>query len=147
MKRLVFPLSLLLLGPLGACVGPARTDRLYEGKAVETAKTIRSAVETARLAATAAGRGKATGQYESVVLGDAENDAGAAMGAFDSIQPPGPRSDALHHRLSPLFQSATDILRQLRIAARRSELSKLPAIARGLAPVSLELAGFVDAHG
>jgi len=141
----LFPV--LLFGLLCACVGPARTDRVYEGKAVETAKSVRSAVETARIAADAAGRGNATGQFESEVLDDAENDAGAAVGAFDSIQPPGSRADALHDQLSPLFQTATDILRDLRIAARRTELSRLPSIARGLSSVSRKLADFVDAHG
>jgi len=139
-------LASLALAALAACVGPARTDRVYEGKAVETAKAVRSAAESARLASAAAGRGNATGQYASVVLGDAEDDAGAAVGAFDSIQPPNEAADSLHDRLEPLFTSVTSILRDLRIAARRTDLARLPAIARGLEPVIAKLAAFVDAR-
>ena len=142
------PLLLATVGLvcLGACVGPARSDGVYLGKAVETAKAVRSSAESARLAAIAATRGDATGQYSSVVLGDAEDDAGAAVGAFDSIQPPSGTSDALHDRLSPLFTSVTDILRALRIEARRTDLSRLAGIARGLDPILRKLAAFVEAR-
>jgi hypothetical protein len=129
-----------------ACVGPARTERVFEGKAVETAKAVRSAVETARLAGTAAATGKASGQYASVILGEIETDAGAALGAFDSIQPPSERSDALHDQLAEVIRSAVDRLREMRIAARRSELGRLPSIVEELAGVSKELKDFVEAH-
>jgi hypothetical protein len=142
MKRL----SCLILCVAAACVGPARTDRVYEGKAVETAKAVRSAVETARLAGAAAGRGKATGQYLSVVLGETEDDAGAAAGAFDSIQPPSQHSAELHDQLSEVIQSAIDRLREMRIAARRTELDLLASIADDLAGMSSELKDFVEAH-
>jgi hypothetical protein len=129
-----------------ACVGPARTDRVYEGKAVDTAKAVRSAVETARLAGAAAGSGKATGQYASVILGETEADADAASGAFDSIQPPSVRSEALHDRLAEVIRSAIDRLREMRIAARRAQLDRLSTIARELERASKELADFVEAH-
>ena len=146
MRRASLIVASLGLACLAGCVGPARTDRVYEGKAVETAKAVRSAAESARLAAIAATRGNATGQYSSVVLGDAEDDAGAAVGAFDSIQPPSTVSDALHDRLSPLFTSVTDILRELRIEARRTDLSRLARIAAGLDPIVRKLAAFVEAR-
>jgi hypothetical protein len=142
MKRVIF----LALCVAAACVGPARTDRVYEGKAVETAKVVRSAVETARLAGTAAGTGNATGQYLSVILGETEDDAGAASAAFDSIQPPSERADALHDRLSEVIRSALDRLREMRIAARRTELDRVSSIARSLAGVSKNLEEFVEAH-
>jgi hypothetical protein len=142
MKRL-FCLGLCLAA---ACVGPARTDRAYEGKAVETAKAVRSAVETARLAGTAAGKGSATGQYASVILGETDSDADSASGAFDSILPPSTRSDALYDQLAEVIQAALDRLREMRIAAQRFELDRLPSIAEELAGVSKELADFVQAH-
>jgi len=143
---MLLSLASVALVCIAACVGPARTDRVYEGKAVETAKAVQSAAESARLAAAAAGRGNATGQYTSVVVSNADKDAGAAVGAFDSIQPPSRASDALHDRLEPLFTSVTSILRDLRIAARRTELHLMPGIARRLDAVITKLAAFVGEH-
>lgn len=143
MKRLFC----LLLCLAAACVGPARTDRVYEGKAVETAKAVRSAVETARLVGAAAATGNATGQYASVILGEAEEHADAASGAFDSIQPPSGRSDALHDQLAEIIRSVVDRLREMRIAAGRTQLDRLGTIASDLAGESKELADFVEAHG
>lgn len=142
MKRL----SCLLLVVAVACVGPARTDRVYEGKAVETAKAVRSAIETARLAADAAGEGNATVSYLSVVLGEAESDAGSASGAFDSIQPPSDRSEALHETLAGVIGEAIDRLRDMRIVVRRSEPKELPSIARQLTDLSRRLEAFVEEH-
>ena len=141
MRRLVC----LLLCAAAACVGPARTDRVYEGKAVDAAKAVRSAVETARLAATTAPK-KSTGQYLSIVLRDAEEEADAASVAFDSIQPPSPASEKLHEALSSLIERAVDALRALRIAVRRTELASLRVIARNLGDVTRGLASFVEAR-
>jgi hypothetical protein len=142
MKRLGFLVLVLVV----ACVGPARTDRVYVGKAVETAKSVRSAIETARLAALGASKGKATVSYLSVVLGEAESEADSASGAFDSIQPPSDRSESLHDSLADLIDKALDGLRAMRVAARRSEPSALPALARDLAPVSKQLESFIEEH-
>ena len=142
MKRLLC--SILCIA--AACVGPARTDRAYEAKAVETAKAVASAVETARLAARAAGEGKATGQYLSVLLGETENEAGAASGAFDSILPPSGQAEALHDRLAELIATVVDVLRDLRIAARRSQIDSLPGIARGLEGPADALHRFVESR-
>jgi hypothetical protein len=142
MKRLVC----WVVVALTACVGPARTDSSYEGKAVETAKTVVSAVETARLAARAAARGQATGQYLSIVLGEAEDEAGAAASAFDSIQPPSKRSENLHGRLSEVVTAAIDVLRELRIAARRSQIAALQPIAEKLAGPAASLHRFVESR-
>jgi hypothetical protein len=139
MKRLIC----LALCVATACVGPARTDRVYEGKAVDTAKAVLSAVETARLAASTA-PANATGQYLSVALREAEKEADAASGAFDSIQPPSDRSEKLHDDLAPVFRDAVDGLRGLRIAVRRSQLAVLRDLAARLAGVSKILAAFVE---
>ncbi len=140
MKRLIC--LLVSVCALSSCVGPARTDAVYEAKAVETAKAVRSAVETARLAASTALH-NVTGQYLSVVLAESEEEADATAGAFDSIQPPSDRSEALHENLSALIDDAVDVLRGLRIAVRRTELRSLPEKAEALAAISRALASFV----
>jgi hypothetical protein len=127
-----------------ACVGPARTDPVYEGKAVETAKAVRSAIETARLAAIAARDGKASVPYLSVILGEAEADASSAAGAFDSIQPPSDRAGALHDDLAGVIDEAVKRLRDMRVAARRSEPQALAGIGRELAGLSRRLDAFVE---
>lgn len=141
MKRLIC--LLVSVCALSSCVGPARTDAVYGGKAVETAKAVRSAVETARLAASTALR-KATGQYLSVVLAESEEEADSTAGAFDSIQPPTDRSEALHEELSALIDDALNVLRDLRIAARRTELAPLRDLARSLGDISEKLRSFVE---
>ena len=131
---------------LSGCVAPARTYADYEGKAADTADTVLSAVETARLAATAAGQDDALAPYLSVVLGEAEGDASSARGLFDSIQPPDPRSDQLRARLDRIMDQAIQGLAVLRISVRRGEVARLPRLAGPLGSVSGELDAFAKAH-
>jgi alkanesulfonate monooxygenase SsuD/methylene tetrahydromethanopterin reductase-like flavin-dependent oxidoreductase (luciferase family) len=131
---------------LSGCVAPARTYPDYEGKAADTADTVLSAVETARLAATAAGRDDAFAPYLSVVLGEAEGDASSARGLFDSIQPPDPRSDRLRERLDRIMDQAIHGLAVLRISVRRGEVARLLQLAGPLGSVSDELDAFSKAH-
>jgi hypothetical protein len=111
-------LAILLL--LGACTGPVRSVNVYESKAGETAEAVASAVETAGLAVDAARQGKAHGRYLTQVLVEAEEDASAAQGTFDGIQPPDQRTAELRDRLDELLTEATGTLAELRIAARRA---------------------------
>ena len=140
---LVVPLLLLL----GACTGPVRSFNVYESKAGATAETAASAVETARLATDAAAGDKASGRYLTQILLEAEEDAGAAQGIFDGIQPPDRRADELRDQLDELLGEATDTLASLRIAARRGELATLPHLAEPLAEVAAKLHAFAEAHG
>jgi hypothetical protein len=132
---------------LTSCVGPARSFGSYEGKAGATADDMRAAVETARLAVGVASRGRAFAPYLSVVLAEAEDDASAVEGAFDSIQPPDTRSDRLRGRLDAVLSDAVSILSELRIAARRGKFHLLPRLARPLAGLSGKLDAFAEAHG
>ena len=116
----------LLSVSVTSCVAPARTFEADEGKAADTADSVLSAVETGRLAATAAGQDDAFAPDLSVVLGDAEGDASSARGIFESIQPPDPRSDELRTQLDRLLDQAVEGLSRLRIAARRGEIAQLP---------------------
>ena len=142
MRRLLC-LSLLALA---ACVGPARTFDVYEGKAVSAAEAVRSAAETARVTAVAASTGKATGQYASVALHEAEIDAGGAQGAFESIQPPDRRSDRLREELGALLDETIGVLGDLRIAARRTQTGILASLAAELVELARRLDEFAEAH-
>ena len=132
---------------LGAgCVAPARSFDAYEGKAVTTAEDALSAVETARLAVTAAANRHAFATYLSVVLGDAEDAASSVQGTFDSVQPPDARSDAVRSDLDDRLQSAVSVLADLRIAVRRGEADRLPSRLEDLAKAAQALREFQDAH-
>ena len=131
---------------LTACVGPARSFNSYRGKAGATAADMVSAVETGRVAVETAMRGRAFAPYLSVVLSEAEDDASAIQGTFDSIQPPDPRSDQLRSQLDDLMTPAVSSLSDLRIAARRGEFARLPSLAESLAKLSDQLNSFAEAN-
>jgi hypothetical protein len=132
---------------VGGCTGPVRSSPVYESKAGQTAEVVASAVQTALLAVDAAEDGKAYGRYLTQVLVEAEEDAGAAQGTFDGIQPPDDRADELRARLDELLGDATDTLADLRIAARRGRFAELPELARPLPEVAAKLDEFAEAHG
>ncbi len=136
-------LALLLLG---ACTGPVRSANVYESKAGVTAETVASAVETARLAVQAAQDGDAYGRYLTQVLAEAEEDADAAQGTFDGIQPPDQRADQLRDQLDGLLSDATDTLTELRTVARRGSFDELAEPAAPLAGLAGRLHGFAEAH-
>ena len=136
--------AVLLLA--GACTGPVRSSEVYESKAGQTAETAASAVQTALLAVDAAKGSKAFGRYLTQVLVEAEEDAGAAQGVFDGIQPPDRQADELRGRLDELLTEATGTLAELRIAARRGELAELPELAAPLTKVAGQLHAFAEEH-
>lgn len=138
--------SLGLSGCVAHPVGPARTYSKYEGKAVTTAKSALSAVETARLVAGAASQGNAFGPYTASVISEAEDSARGVRATFASVQPPGAKADALSDELDALLATAVQDLTTLRVAARRGELDRLGAIAGPLATDSDRLQAFVDSH-
>ena len=132
----------LLLTACTAWLGPARTDEDFARKAGTTAKSVRSAVEVARLAADAAGKGNAFASYTTVLLSEAEDDAAGAESTFDKIQPPNDKADQQREQLDDLLNEATSILSQLRIEARRGHLDQLADIAQPLAGLSDKLQQF-----
>jgi hypothetical protein len=127
-------------------VGPARTYGIFEGKATTTAESALSRVQTVRLAADAAGEGNAFGPYVSVLISDQEDALSGLQGTFGSIQPPDARSDALRTQLNGLLSDALDHVSQVRIAARRGELDRLPAVATPLRNDAVRLQGFIEDH-
>jgi hypothetical protein len=131
---------------LGACTGPVRSTNVYQSKAGDTAATVASAVETARLAVQAAQDGDAYGRYLTQVLVEASEDADAAQGTFDGIQPPDHRADRLRDQLDGLLGEATDTLAELRTLARRGRFDQLAAPAAPLAGLAGRLHAFAEAH-
>ncbi|MCA1833815.1 MAG: hypothetical protein ABR548_11280 [Actinomycetota bacterium] len=142
MRAAIAALALLL----SACVAPARSFSAYEGKAVKTAEDVTSAVETARLAVRVAIRDRTFAPTLSVILGEAEKDAGAAQGTFDSVQPPDDRSLELRSKLDELMQPAVSALADLRIAVRSGRLDELQETAEPLVKIGAALSAFSESH-
>ena len=124
--------ALALAGCVAHPVGPARTLSKYEGKASTTARSALSVVETVRLVAKAAADGKATGPYVTVVVSDAEESLDGLSGTFGSIQPPVGRADTVREGLSGMLDDALGHVAEVRIAARRGQLSDLDRVASPL---------------
>jgi hypothetical protein len=127
-------------------IGPARTLGKYEGKAATTAQSALSAAATVRLAALTASRDRSFGPYITVVITDAEDDLGGVQSTFDSIQPPGDAADDLQQELDQLLSDALDHVRDVRVAARRGELTKLAEIAKALEDDTAKLSDFHEKH-
>lgn len=141
---------LVALGLAAGCtriVGPTRTADDYELKAASTADAVLSAVRTAQITADASSDGRTFAPYSTVALADAEGDASGAASAFESIQPPGPGSDALRDELTAITDQATSTLSTLRITARRGELDRLAEEAEPLDAIARELEAFTERHG
>lgn len=128
MTRTRVPLAAVLTVALAAgCVSPSRTSEDYRRKAANTAETMASVVESARLTVELALRDRAFGPYLSTAISEAEDDASATAGAFDTVQPPGDRADALRRRLDDAMEQATSALGDARIALRTtSTTSPIP---------------------
>jgi len=126
---------------------PARTRDDYAHKAKDTAESVLSSVQTARLAARVGSDGDAFGPYVSVMLSESEDAAAKAQGSFDRVQPPDRWSDATRSRLGRLLDRSNDALSRLRITARRGELDALARQAEPLRPIAQQLRTFIDAPG
>jgi hypothetical protein len=126
---------------------PARTYDAYELKAKDTAESVLSSVETARLVARVGTDGGAFGPYVSVSLSEAETAVDGAAASFAGLQPPDARADRLRTRLTAITDEAHDIVSGLRIDARRGQLDGLTRTARPLAGVSARLERFIAQHG
>jgi hypothetical protein len=126
---------------------PARTADDFRHKAKDTAESVLSSVQTARLAARVGTRGDAFGPYVSVVLSESEVDADKAQASFERIQPPDHYSDRTRAHLTELLQRSGDVLSRLRITARRGELDRLERQAQPLRHLARELRDFADDPG
>jgi hypothetical protein len=126
---------------------PARTADDYRHKAKDTAESVLSSVQTARLVARVGTRGDAFGPYVSVMLSESEVGADRAQASFESIQPPDHFSDRTRAHLTELMQRSGDVLSRLRISARRGELDRLERQAQPLRGLARDLRKFIDDPG
>jgi hypothetical protein len=151
MRPVRVALVIAVLASAPACtphpVGPARTFGKYEGKAVTTAESALSRVQTVRLAAETGGAGDAFGPYLSVLISEQEDALSGLQGTFGSIQPPDERSDEVRAELNGLLGDAVDHVADVRIAVRRGELDELPDVAAPLATDAIALERFAEEHG
>ena len=142
-----FVVALALAGCVPHPIGPARTLHTYEGKAVTTAESAVSAIETVRLAATTASKDSAFGPYLSIVVSDAEGTIDGLQGTFGSIQPPGGAADQIFDDLDRILADCADHVRDVRVAVRRGELQSLSHTAKPLADDRKRLDRFLEEHG
>src|SRR3954447_7462883 len=144
-------LGALLIVLLGGCsphpVGPARTFGKYQGKAVTTAESALSSVETVRLAAQLGHRGRAPGPFLSVLVSEQEDALTGTRATFASIQPPGAHADMLRQQLSELLDSSVRHVAAVRIAIRRGQTGRLSTVAGPLRDDGAALSAFVRDHG
>jgi hypothetical protein len=126
---------------------PARTRDDFAHKSKDTAESVLSSVQTARLAARVGTRGDAFGPYVSVLMSESEDAVAKAQGSFDRIQPPDAWSDATRARLGRLLVRSSDVVSQLRITARRGELDRLEHQAQPLHRLAARLQAFIDDPG
>lgn len=140
--------ALSVTAALGACtphpVGPARTYDKYQGKAVTTAESALSAIETVRLVADAAGRDRAFGPYTAVSVSEQEASITGLSGTFGSIQPPDGRAVSLRNDLDNLLTRAVDGIAAVRIAARQGRPDAVATAAGPLGDVAAGLRAFID---
>jgi hypothetical protein len=146
MLAIVVSLAVLAWRMVPHPVGAARTYGKYEGKAVTTAESALSNVETVRLAARTATAGNAFGPYTTVVISDAEEGLSGVQGTFDSIQPPDDRADALAQDLDTLLSDALEHVREVRVAVRRGVLDELATVAEPLTDDASKLDAFKEQH-
>jgi hypothetical protein len=139
-------LGLAVVVAAGGCTGPVRSDGVYASKAAGTAAAARSAAETAQLAVREAAQGELFGPSLAQTLAEAASDAGDAQSTFDAIQPPDGRADGLRGQLDGLLAPAVSTLDDLRTAARRGQVARLPGLAAPLPRLSAELERFQEAH-
>lgn len=126
---------LVMLVPLllsAACVGPSRTTSDYQWKVANSAEAVVSAVESALLTVEVAEDGRAPAPYVSLRLSESEETASSVETGFGAVQPPDPALDDLRSKTLTVIAEASDVLEELRLAAYRAELHRLPEIARKL---------------
>jgi hypothetical protein len=132
---------------LTACVGPARSFDTFQAKAAQTAGAVLSSVQSARTAAQLSSTRKAPDPYLSVVISNAEEDAGSAISSFETIQPPDHASDQLRARAESLFSRAVSAISQMRIAARREDAGAVQRLGDSLGQLTEPLQSISNLSG
>lgn len=110
----------IVAGSLWYVVAPPRAPSDYRERADQTARTLRSQIQTARLWARAVARDETTGAAAVVGLEDAERRAEQAAAKFAAYQPPR-GTDRVRADLMRLATDVADELGRLQIAATRGD--------------------------
>jgi hypothetical protein len=131
---------------LAACVGSSRSDADYTSKAGATIAQVRSSVETVAVAVHVMRSDGAFDPYLSRLIGQAEEDASAAVDSFDVVQPPSPTADRLRADLHGATDGAVDALTAARVAIRRGDDAAVIALAGDLQQAADRLDAFEKAH-
>lgn len=127
-------------------VGTTRTVASYKGKATTTAEGALSAAQSVVLMTHTAAKHNAFGPYTAMVIADAEDQISGLIGTFDSVQPPDTAADRLQKRLDGLMSRSLEHVKQIRIGARRGEVSQLRRLAQPVRRDVKRLQAFVDAQ-
>jgi hypothetical protein len=128
---------------VAGCVGPTPTFGVYEQKAVTTAAAALSATRTALVVVPLA-YDRAFAPSIAIAIIEAQRDVVSAADTFSTIQPPDARSDRLRRELNRVLLRATNLLTDLRIAARREDLAGMRRAAGALVDVADGLDRFVE---
>ncbi|MDP9401644.1 MAG: hypothetical protein M3P39_12030 [Actinomycetota bacterium] len=109
-------MALVITGSLWYVEAPPRSSPSYSQRTAQTAETLRSQAETARLWVAELADGRTFGASASVGFREAEEDATAALSGFAAYDPP-PGTVALRDAVTALGNDVVNSLAQLRIAA------------------------------
>jgi hypothetical protein len=136
-------LTLALVG----CAPTARTPGPYASKAAKAVDSVRSAVRSDLLVLLALQRRHTLAAYVSVATSEAEDSAASAASTFLSIQPPDAASDRMRSRLGDVFDEASSVLGDVRVAGRRGDRAALLASVAQLRSVAGHLDRTAEAFG
>jgi hypothetical protein len=131
---------------LAACAPTARTTGPYAARAVDAATAVNSSISSDILLIRAVAAGHVTREYTSVATSESEDDATSAASSFAAIQPPSKAADQLRDELTDVFNDATSVLADARIAGRRGDAATLIKLAPSMRDLSQRLASFIEAH-
>ena len=131
---------------LAGCVGHSRTDEDYGRKATKTVEVAASSVQTVLLAVQTIEQDGAFAPYLGRVIGQAEDDASAALDSFGVVQPPSTDADELRNEVDQLVGDAVDLLADARIAMRRSDGDTVVSLRPRLEDTADDLERFVEGH-
>jgi hypothetical protein len=135
-RLLVAGLAACLL--LGGCVTPATGVDSYQGKATESLGAANSEVSAAQIVVRLVLDDRVLHTYADQVLSENEQTLDSVSGTFVAVQPP-PDADATYRQTSALLERAASLVRNCRIAVRRSDVDALAHLEPRLGSMSRRL--------
>jgi hypothetical protein len=105
---------------------PPRSEPAYADRAADTAATLRSQVETARIWAETVADGRTLLTSAAIGLEEADADAATALSDFEELDPPS-GATGLRAAVGAAGGEAVDLLATVRIAAQHGDWSAVTA--------------------